>query len=66
MNGVLRSLAPLLGLGQPLVQASPDVVGCVGIAAPLIACHQRATGDDAGDTGQSNPLPDAVHARQCA
>ena len=55
-----------LGLGQPLVQTGPDVVGGVGIAAPLIARDQNATSDDTGDTGQADPLPDAVHARQCA
>ena len=55
-----------LGLGEPLVQPGPDVIGGVGISAPLIARDQRATSDDTGDTGQSNPLPDAVHARQCA
>ena len=59
-------LALLLGFGQPLVQAGADVIGGVGIAAPLIARDQRATGDDTGDAGHSNPLPDAVHARQCA
>ncbi|ACC42748.1 conserved hypothetical protein [Mycobacterium marinum M] len=43
------------------MQPSPDLIGRVGTAFPLVAYHQRATGDDAGDTGQSKPLPHAAH-----
>ncbi|WP_259594361.1 hypothetical protein [Mycobacterium shottsii] len=50
-----------LRLVQPLVQPGPDLIGRVGTAFPLVAYHQRATGDDAGDTGQSKPLPHAAH-----
>ena len=56
----------IFGLGQPLVQPGADVLGRVGVAASLIACDQRSTRHDTGDTGQSDPLPDAVHDRQCA
>ncbi len=63
---VPASLALFLRLGEPLVQPRPDVVGGVRIPLPLITRHQRATSDDAGDTGHANPLPDAPHARQCA
>ena len=50
-----------LGFGQPLMQPGPDLVGRVGASFPLIAHHQRAAGDDAGDTGQPDPLPNAAH-----
>ena len=62
----LAGYAFLLRLGEPLVQPRPDVVGGVRISLPLIPRHQRATGDDACDTGHANPLPDAPHTRQCA
>ena len=55
-----------VGLGQSLVETGADVVGGIRIAAPLIARDQYATSDDTGNAGHSNPLPDAVHARQCA
>ncbi len=61
-----RASALLFRLRQSFVQLRPNVFGCVGVAAPLIACDQRTAGHHTGDTGQSNPLPDAVHDRQCA
>jgi hypothetical protein len=43
------------------MQPDPDLVCGVGAPLPLIADHQGATGDDAGDTGQADPLPNAAH-----
>ena len=46
------------------MQAVPNLVGRVGPAFPLIAHYQRTTGDDAGDTGQADPLPNAAHVHR--
>ncbi len=43
------------------MQPGPDLVGRVGTSFPLIAHYQRPTGDDAGDTGQADPLPNVAH-----
>ncbi|AFP41520.1 hypothetical protein MSMEI_5076 [Mycolicibacterium smegmatis MC2 155] len=50
-------------LREPLMQPRADVLRCVGLAAALIARDQHTTGDDTGDTGQPDPLPDAAHAQ---
>lgn len=57
----LRRRFCLLCLGQPLVEPLADVLRRIGVAATLIPRHHDATRDDSGDTGQSNPLPDAAH-----
>lgn len=44
------------------MQPRPDVVGRIRPAPALIARHEGAAGDDTGDTGQPDPLPDAAHA----
>ncbi|EFD42781.1 LOW QUALITY PROTEIN: conserved hypothetical protein, partial [Mycobacterium tuberculosis variant africanum K85] len=44
-----------------MVQSGPHLVGRVGTSFPLIARHQGATRDDAGDTGQPDPLPHVAH-----
>jgi hypothetical protein len=43
------------------MQPGADLVGAVGATFPLIAHDQCPTGDDAGDTGQADPLPNAAH-----
>ncbi|EFD16868.1 conserved hypothetical protein [Mycobacterium tuberculosis CPHL_A] len=43
------------------MQSGPHLVGRVGTSFPLIARHQGATRDDAGDTGQPDPLPHVAH-----
>jgi hypothetical protein len=43
------------------MESGPDLVGRVGAPFPLIAHYQRATGDDTGDPGQADPLPNAAH-----
>jgi hypothetical protein len=43
------------------MQPGPDLVGRVGAPFPLIAHYQCTAGDDAGDTGQPDPLPNAAH-----
>lgn len=48
------------------MQARPDVIRGIGIAAPLIPGDEGAAGDDARDTGQTDPLPDATHGAQSA
>ncbi len=45
------------------MQPGPDVVGCVRLADALIPRDQYSTGDHPGDTGQPNPLPDALHTQ---
>jgi len=44
------------------MQPGPDLVGGVGTPFPLIAHYQRPAGDDAGDTGQADPLPNVAHS----
>jgi hypothetical protein len=46
------------------MQPGPDLVGRIGPAFPLIAHHQRTAGDDAGDTGQADPFPNAAHVHR--
>jgi hypothetical protein len=46
------------------MQPGPDLVGRIGPAFSLIAHHQRTAGDDAGDTGQADPFPNAAHVRR--
>lgn len=58
--GLRRRLSPL-GLGQPLVEPLADVVRGVGVSTALIPRHHDATCNDACDTGQPDPLPDAAH-----
>jgi hypothetical protein len=48
-------------LGQPLMQPVPDLVGGVGAPLPLITRYHRTAGDNSGDTGQADPLPNAAH-----
>jgi hypothetical protein len=43
------------------MQAVPNLVGRVGISLPLVTGYQRSPGDDAGDTGQADPLPNVAH-----
>jgi hypothetical protein len=43
------------------LQPGPNLVGRVGTTLPLIAHYQGATGDNTGDTGQPDPLPNAAH-----
>jgi len=43
------------------MQAGPDLVGRVGTSFALIANHQRSTGDNAGNTGEADPLPHPAH-----
>ncbi|BBY14598.1 hypothetical protein MLIT_01900 [Mycolicibacterium litorale] len=45
------------------MQTSADVVRCVGPAAALVTCDEGTAGDNARDTGQPDPLPDAAHAQ---
>jgi hypothetical protein len=54
-------MAPRIGFGQLLMQLGADLVGRVGPSFPLIARNHRAARDDAGDTGQPDPLPNAAH-----
>lgn len=51
----------MFGLGQSLVQPGPNLVWRVGAPLPLIARDQHTTGDDAGNTGESDPLPHVAH-----
>ncbi|PJE16406.1 MAG: guanylate cyclase [Mycobacterium sp.] len=46
------------------MQPRPDLIGRVGTPLPLIAHHQRATGDDAGHSGQPDPLPNVAHRQR--
>lgn len=48
-------------LGQPLVQSGADLVGGVGAPFPLVTHDESAPGDDTGDAGQADPLPNAAH-----
>jgi hypothetical protein len=43
------------------MQAVPDLVGRVGVSFPLIAGYHHSPGNDAGDTGQADPLPNVAH-----
>jgi len=43
------------------MQAVPDLVGRVSAPFALVAGYQRSPGDDAGDTGQADPLPNVAH-----
>lgn len=43
------------------MQAGPDLVGGVGASFALVASHQCAPGDDTGDAGQPDPLPQSAH-----
>ena len=43
------------------MQAVADLVGRVGASFALVAGYQRSPGDDAGDTGQADPLPNVAH-----
>jgi hypothetical protein len=43
------------------MQPGPDLVGGVGASFPLVAGYQHSPGDDAGDTGQTDPLPNVAH-----
>jgi hypothetical protein len=43
------------------MQPVPDLVGGVGASFPLIPRYRRAAGDNSGDTGQPDPLPNAAH-----
>ena len=44
------------------MQPGTHLVGRVGTSLPLVAYYQRATGDDACDAGQPDPLPNAAHS----
>ncbi len=57
----MTGLLGRLGLREPLMQLRPNVVWRIGISLALIACDQRTARDDAGDTRQPDPLPDASH-----
>lgn len=57
----LAASVGLAGLRVPLVEPGPNVLWGVGVALALITGDQHTTGDDAGDTGKSNPLPNASH-----
>jgi hypothetical protein len=43
------------------MQPGPDLVGGVSATFPLVTHYQHAAGDDAGDTGQPDPFPNAAH-----
>ncbi|MDT5260220.1 MAG: hypothetical protein QOD10_5300 [Mycobacterium sp.] len=43
------------------MQAVPDLVGRVSAAFALIARYQHSPGDDTGDAGQADPLPNVAH-----
>ena len=45
------------------MQPGADVVWGVGVSTALIARHQSPARHHAGDTGQSDPLPDATHSK---
>jgi hypothetical protein len=46
------------------MQPGPDLLSRVRPTFPLIAHYQRTAGDDAGDTGQADPLPHAAHVHR--
>jgi hypothetical protein len=46
------------------MQPGPDLVGRVGASFSLIAHYQYTAGDDAGETGQADPLPNAAHVHR--
>ena len=49
---------------MPRKKPGTNLIGRVGLAAALIPRNENTTGDDAGRTGQSDPLPDTAHADQ--
>lgn len=56
----------LAGLGDPLVQARPDVFRRIRIAPTLITGDQDSARNHARDTRQPDPLPDTAHSGQSA
>jgi hypothetical protein len=44
------------------MQAVPDLVGRVSASVALVAGYQHSPGDDAGDAGQADPLPNVAHS----
>src|SRR6266568_1703934 len=56
-SGIASAIAGRLG--EPGVQPGPDLLRCVGAAAPLVPCDHDPGGRDACERGQAEYLPPA-------